>query len=128
MKKIKVLMLIMFFVISLTSTSGLVAGEKEVKCVSCSKMVKKSDSIEGKYEGKTYYFDSKKCKEAFLKNPKKMLAKYTCPMASCKTFSEKPGKCPKCGMNLKEMKGKKIKHGKEGKGHKDSKKKGKCCK
>ncbi len=28
---------------------------------------------------------------------------YTCPMAKCKTFSDKAGKCPKCGMALKKM-------------------------
>ena len=30
-------------------------------------------------------------------------ASYTCPMAACKTFSDKEGKCPKCGMELKKI-------------------------
>ncbi len=30
-------------------------------------------------------------------------AKYTCPMKECWEFSESPGECPKCGMNLKPL-------------------------
>lgn len=70
MKKFKILMLVMFFVVTLISTPGLFAGEKVVKSEKISK-------------------DAKTC--------------YTCPMASCKTFSHKAGKCPKCGMALKKM-------------------------
>jgi YHS domain-containing protein len=60
------------------------------------------------YKGATYYFCSEGCKEAFAKNPEKYLAKpeetkagYTCPMHP-DVKSDAPGKCPKCGMALKQ--------------------------
>lgn len=71
------------------------------------------------YDGTTYYFCSKGCREKFLKEPAKYLARkggvqppvssadtakgarvaYTCPMHP-EIVQERPGMCPECGMNL----------------------------
>ena len=62
------------------------------------------------YKGKTYYFCCSACDKPFLENPEKYLSKkqtalhktYVCPMDDYQ--SDKPGKCPKCGMTLVEKK------------------------
>lgn len=62
------------------------------------------------YKEKAYYFCCPGCDKSFMKNPEKYLhkkeaaadRKYVCPMGCAE--SPKPGKCPKCGMNLVEQK------------------------
>ena len=82
---------------------------KHLKCPVSGKIIAKdAKKIKAEYKGKTYYFCCEKCKETFLKNPEKYTkcteAKpvYYCPMEKCKYKSDKPGKCPKCGMELKK--------------------------
>lgn len=72
--------------------------------------------FKAEYKGETYYFCCEKCKAAFEKDPEKCLkdskdkdkcceAKvyYVCPMKQCNVKTDKPGKCPKCGMELKKV-------------------------
>lgn len=62
------------------------------------------------YKGKVYYFCCPGCDKGFIANPEKYLNKkkaeqakiYVCPMGDYQ--GDKPGKCPKCGMNLVEKK------------------------
>ena len=62
------------------------------------------------YKDKNYYFCCPGCDKSFIKNPEKYLhkkeaaqaKKYACPMGCAE--SDKPGKCPKCGMNMTEKK------------------------
>lgn len=84
---------------------------KVVKCpVSGEVIAKDAKKITTEYKGKTYYFCCEKCKVEFEKNPEKCVkacdykAVYTCPMKECNYKSDKPGKCPKCGMELKKAK------------------------
>lgn len=83
----------------------------------CVKMQKMSELSEGggsfEHNGQTYWYCCPPCKEAFDENPEKYLEKeavkskegkevsYVCPM-KCHTSSE-PGKCPKCGMEMKKL-------------------------
>jgi YHS domain-containing protein len=73
-------------------------------------------NLKAEYKGKTYYFCSEKCKAAFEKDPEKFLKSsadkdkccegktvYVCPMKQCNVKTDKPGKCPKCGMELKKV-------------------------
>jgi YHS domain-containing protein len=102
-----------------------------VCCAVCGKGMKKADAkITYVYKDQTYYFASEKCKEAFVKEPEKFLKTvFACPMHPEAT-ADKPGKCPKCGMDMKRktvacgmkthgcchmmMKGHKCDKGKEG--------------
>lgn len=62
------------------------------------------------YRGRIYYFCCPACDKPFLENPEKYVSKkqathakaYICPMDGYQ--SDKPGKCPKCGMDLVEKK------------------------
>lgn len=62
------------------------------------------------YKDKVYYFCCPGCDKSFIANPEKYLnkkpaaqaKKYVCPMGEFE--GDKPGKCPKCGMNLVEKK------------------------
>jgi Cu+-exporting ATPase len=67
------------------------------------------------HEGQTYYFCSTHCLEKFRADPSQHLhhrstaptpqrssAKYTCPMHP-EVRSDKPGSCPKCGMDLEPV-------------------------
>ena len=96
-----------------------VTKEKAVKhCCPMSKKDIDKDKAEFKaeYKGKTYYFCCEKCKAAFEKDPEKCLkaskdkdkccegeVSYVCPMKQCNVKTDKPGKCPKCGMELKKV-------------------------
>jgi len=82
-------------------------GDETVTCPVSGKVMKKAEAgASAEYQGKTYYFCCEGCKEKFLKDPAaftkekvEAVVKYICPM--CKGVeSDKPGKCPKCGMNL----------------------------
>jgi YHS domain-containing protein len=96
-------------------------------CPVCKTRIDKKDAkFKAEYKGKTFYFASEKCKAEFEKNPEKYAKAccetyYVCPMKQCNVKSDKPGKCPKCGMKLKKV----VRHA-EGcemhthdKGHKD---------
>lgn len=67
-------------------------------------------TLSASYKGKIYYFCCLGCAKPFMANPEKYLQKkqeartktYVCPMGCAQ--SNKPGKCPKCGMDLVEKK------------------------
>jgi YHS domain-containing protein len=120
MKKILILLLVIFFLSSLFvafSGNSLMAAEQQkkpcqhhvVKCPVSNKVIAKDAmNIKTEYKGKTYYFCCEGCKAKFEKNPEKYAKScshkpvYVCPMEKCKYKSDKPGKCPKCGMDLKK--------------------------
>jgi YHS domain-containing protein len=79
-------------------------------CPGCKKeMDKDAAKYKVEYKGKTYCFCSEECKAAFEKDPEKFAAccegkvAYVCPMKQCNVKTDKPGKCPKCGMELKKV-------------------------
>lgn len=84
---------------------------KEAVCPSTGekfKVTAKTPSVT--YKDKVYYFCCPGCDKSFIANPEKYLnkkpaaqaKKYVCPMGEYE--GDKPGKCPKCGMNLVEKK------------------------
>ncbi len=100
------LLAVFAFVFALTG----IAQQKSDETVTCpvrGEVMKKSEAkISTEYKGKTYYFCCPGCKEKFLKDPEKYAQKpteakdsYTCPMHP-EVASDKPGKCPQCGMEL----------------------------
>jgi YHS domain-containing protein len=95
------------------------ADEKVICPVSGETMLKSQAKASYELDGKTYYFCCEACKEKFVKDPAAYLGKdegmkavYVCPMHP-EVQSEKPGKCPKCGMNL-EKKAMPMAHGQAG--------------
>jgi len=134
MKRSKILALFLAFSFAfvLTGMAQQQAEEKVTCPVSGKEFVKSETSPKYEYKGKTYYFCCENCKEAFMKNPEKYLQKkaemkevYTCPMHP-EVKSDKPGKCPECGMKLeKKMMAKKHMH-KQMKMHKKGEEKA-CC-
>lgn len=84
-------------------------AEETVTCPVCGHSINKSEAKSSyEYEGKTYYFCCDGCKEKFMQNPEKHIKKkaemkevYTCPKHP-DVKSDKPGKCPKCGVNLEK--------------------------
>jgi YHS domain-containing protein len=106
--KILALFLAFLFVLVISGIAQQQAEEKVV-CPVCGHEFNKSEAkATYEYEGKTYYFCSDGCREKFMKNPENYLEKkeemkavYTCPMHP-EVKSDKPGKCPKCGMNLEK--------------------------
>ena len=107
--KILALFLVFSFVFVLSGIAQQ-QGDETVTCPVSGKMMKKSEAkVTAEYQGKTYYFCCENAKEKFLKEPEKYLQKkeeakevYTCPMHP-DVKSDKPGKCPKCNMDLKPM-------------------------
>lgn len=108
MKQLKVLTV--FLVFSFVLVLALVAQEQTDETVTCAvsgKEIMKSDATGStEYKGKTYYFCCPDCEKKFKENPEKYTQKkadakeiYTCPMHP-DVKSDKPGKCPKCGMKL----------------------------
>ncbi|MFQ6070303.1 MAG: heavy metal-binding domain-containing protein [Candidatus Aminicenantales bacterium] len=105
--------LVVLFAVSLFLTlSGFSLAQEEemVVCPVSGKEIKKSEAKASyEYKGETYYFCCPSCKEKFTQDPDKYLKKkhemmkevYTCPMHP-EVKSDKPGKCPKCGMNLEK--------------------------
>ncbi|MFB0566901.1 MAG: heavy metal-binding domain-containing protein [Candidatus Aminicenantaceae bacterium] len=109
-KRSRILALLLAF--SFVFTVSVIAqqqAEETVVCPVSGKEIKKSEAkITYEYKGKTYYFCCEKGKEAFVKNPEKYTQKkaeekevYTCPMHP-EVKSDKPGKCPECGMKLEK--------------------------
>ncbi|MBI4655759.1 MAG: YHS domain-containing protein [Elusimicrobia bacterium] len=69
------------------------------------KVVAETKAID--YKGKTYYFCCPGCDAKFIKKPEQYISKetkksvkYVCPMGCAE--SDKPGKCPKCKMEMIE--------------------------
>jgi Cu+-exporting ATPase len=122
MKKISLFFTLTLFLISISFISqgnALHADDeadkpckaKVIKCpVSGEVISKDAMTIKTKYKGKTYYFCCEKCQAEFEKNPEKYAkacscqTMYTCPMKECNYKTDKPGKCPKCGMELEKAK------------------------
>lgn len=87
---------------------------KEASCpVTGEKVTVSTETVSALYKGATYYFCCPGCDQAFMANPEKYAKKkaaaaakkiYVCPMGDYQ--GNKPGKCPKCGMDLKEKTGK----------------------
>lgn len=110
MKKSMVLVVFVFLSLMILST-GLAqqkADEKVVCAVTGETILKSQAKATYDYQGKTYYFCCQGCKEKFVKDPAKYIGEnaetkevYTCPMHP-EVQSDKPGKCPKCGMNLEK--------------------------
>jgi len=88
--------------------------EETVTCPVSGEMMKKAEAkVSWEYKGTTYYFCCEGSKAKFMKDPDQYLQKkaeaqpacknvYGCPM--CPDIkSDKPGKCPKCGMDLVKM-------------------------
>lgn len=116
----KSIVLVVFVFLSLMILSAGIAqqkaDEKVVCAVSGETMLKSQAKASYEYEGKTYFFCCEGCKEKFVKDPAKYIGKnvdmkeiYTCPMHP-EVQSDKPGKCPKCGMTL-EKKAMPMAHG-----------------
>lgn len=122
---IKVLFVLIVVSFVLAPFGVLDAAEKQVKkekaekhCCPMSKkdIDKDKAKFKAEYKGKTYYFCCEKGKAAFEKDPEKFLKDcedkdkccegkvvYVCPMKQCNVKTDKPGKCPKCGMELKKV-------------------------
>ncbi len=109
MKKSIVVVVYVFLSLMILS-AGMIAQQKADEKVVCpmsgEMMLKSQAKATYEYEGKTYYFCCQDCKDKFVKDPAKYAAPnaemkeiYTCPMHP-EVQSDKPGKCPKCGMNL----------------------------
>jgi YHS domain-containing protein len=88
--------------------------QETVTCPVSGETINKAEAkISWEYKGITYYFCCEGCKAKFMKDPESFLQKkvegksscseaYACPM--CKDVkSDKPGKCPKCGMDMVKM-------------------------
>lgn len=96
-----------------TPAARKVTAEEVGKDAACAvtgeKLKIAEDTISMSYKGKNYYFCCPGCDKRFAAAPERFTAKkpaqakvYACPMGDYK--GDKPGKCPKCGMNLAEQK------------------------
>lgn len=84
-------------------------GKSAVCPVTGEKLEVAKDTISMSYKGRNYYFCCAGCDKSFMKDPGKYAVKekaaakkYVCPMGCAE--SDKPGKCPECGMKLVEKK------------------------
>jgi Cu+-exporting ATPase len=120
MKKFIILLFVLFFfnlLVMVGSGTNLYSQPKEegtckmrvVKCpVSGEVIGKDAQTISTEYKGNTYYFCCENCKAEFEKNPEKYIkvstckTHYYCPQNGCQFKSDNPGKCPKCGVELKK--------------------------
>ena len=120
---IKVFFVLIVVSFLLAPFSALEAADKKAEKAEkhcCPMSEKKIDKEKAKfkveYKGKTYYFCCEEGKAAFEKDPEKYLKEgkdktscceekvvYVCPMKQCSVKTDKPGKCPKCGMDLKKV-------------------------
>ncbi len=81
-------------------------GKEAVCPVTGEKFKVTAKTVSVSYKEKVYYFCCPGCDKSFSKNPEKYLNKkaaapakiFVCPMGDYQ--GDKPGKCPKCGMNL----------------------------
>jgi len=102
------MLFILSFVFVLAGVAQQKADETAVDPVCGMTVNKATAKATFEYKGTTYYFCAQGCKDSFAKDPEKYLAKtekttgvYTCPMHP-DVKSDKPGKCPQCGMALKQ--------------------------
>lgn len=116
--KILFILVLVSLVLTLSSTiygqqTGEQKGCKAMICTVCKNPIAMdAPRITVEYKEKTYFFTNEQCKAEFEKNPEKYAAcsehehktVYTCPMKECNYKTDKAGKCPKCGMELKESK------------------------
>lgn len=83
-------------------------GKQAVCPVTGEKLTVEAKTVSASYKGHIYYFCCPGCDKTFAKDPEKYAvkesssARYVCPMGDYE--GDKPGKCPKCGMNLVEKK------------------------
>ena len=84
-------------------------GRKAVCPVSGEAFTITGKTVSASYKGQRYYFCCPGCDKKFAEAPEKYVNKkaaqetvYACPMGHFQ--SDKPGKCPKCGMKLVEKK------------------------
>ena len=83
-------------------------GKEAVCPVTGEKFTVSTETVSVSYKGKAYYFCCPGCDKSFKANPEKYAGKkpaaagkiYACPMGDYQ--GDKPGKCPKCGMDLVE--------------------------
>ncbi len=102
-------LLVILVFLFVTAGIALQQTDETVTCPVSGKVIKKSDAkINADYQGKIYYFCCEDCKKEFLADPGQYVQKqaaskvaYTCPMHPDVT-SDKPGKCPKCGMDFQK--------------------------
>lgn len=108
----KSIVLVVFVFLSFLILSAGIAQQKEDEKVVCpvsgESILKSQAKASYEYQGKAYYFCCESCKEKFVKDPAKYIGEnaemkeiYTCPMHP-EVQSDKPGKCPKCGMTLEK--------------------------
>ncbi len=107
------LLAVLAFIFVLAGQAQLKADETVTCPVSGKQMIKAEAKVTWEYKGQTYYFCCEKSKAKFVADPESFLKKkvealpaakdvYLCPM--CKDVkSDKPGKCPKCGMDLVKL-------------------------
>jgi YHS domain-containing protein len=120
---IKVLFVLIVVSFVLAPFSALEAADKKAEkaekhcCPMSGKDIDKDKAkFKAEYKGKTYFFCCEEGKAAFEKDPEKYLKEgkdktncceekvvYVCPMKQCNVKTDKPGKCPKCGMDLKKV-------------------------
>lgn len=100
------LFLMAVFVLASMGQAQTKPSDKVVCPVSGETILKSEAKGSYEFEGKTYYFCCADCKDKFVKDPQAYLQKkaetkdvYVCPMHA-DVISDKPGKCPQCGMNL----------------------------
>lgn len=104
---LSVFMFVFGSVALLATASAGQSSDQKVTCPVSGESFKVSEAKgQSVYEGKTYYFCCPGCKTKFDQDPRAFAQKqagapavYTCPMHP-EIQSDKPGKCPKCGMNL----------------------------
>ncbi len=113
------LFIVILFAFMVVTVTPITAAEKKAEdtqkcCPVCKKELTTTPTqFKSEYKGKTIYFETQKCKTEFDKDPEKYMknceaaaVSYACPMKVCDYKTDKPGKCPKCGMDLKKVEAK----------------------